>query len=275
MRRRTEFGFSLIEAAVAVAIMAILATAAMPLAMKALNQQRESKTRDLVKQAYEAMYGSRAGKVPNMRSDFGFDYVWIPAIGTDLRFLTTLNVAQAYRGPGVPQAYAAGTDFSWGWNGPYWTGSTQAAAGTFGIPVDAWGRALRLYPGPVVRSAGADGVYGNADDLVYPLQAGIPGSSITITVKRSISTPSDLYIEPRLVQLANNSISPEAPPPSWNNLFTDSLPRTSSPIQVAQGLISVRLYVGLTLPLPTSTSATQVLEISPGETRVVTFELNN
>ena len=78
MRPRTRSpqarrGFSLVEAVIVIAIMAILAGAMVPLALKAINQSRESQTRTNLKAAYEAMFGARDRRVPNMRADFGFN----------------------------------------------------------------------------------------------------------------------------------------------------------------------------------------------------------
>ena len=54
---RMAEGFSLIEAAVAIAIIAILASAAAPLVLKALNQQREQRARSEMKLIYSALFG--------------------------------------------------------------------------------------------------------------------------------------------------------------------------------------------------------------------------
>ena len=70
MRRCTE-GFSLIEAVVAIAIMAILASAALPLLMKSVNQQAEQTTRANAQIAYNAIFGARDHRVSNLIADFG------------------------------------------------------------------------------------------------------------------------------------------------------------------------------------------------------------
>lgn len=157
-------GFTLIEAAVAVGIIAILASAAAPLVMKALNQQRERTTRDGLKIAFEAMFGSRERRVANMRADYGFTPN--QAI-TDLRQMMTKPTA-------IPNWFSDGTagGMSWGWNGPYWTGAVRTA-GAARIPVDGWGRPIVItYVAASTtcqfRSIGADGMANTPDDLLYP-----------------------------------------------------------------------------------------------------------
>ena len=155
--------FTLIEAAVAIAIIAILAGAAAPLALKALNQQREFKTRENLKIAFEAMFGARDRRVANMRADFGFDP------GASLPDLSGLMVNPVAFLP----AYGLAGGMYWGYNGPYWTGSSDAA----NRPVDAWGRPMRLRVAGIapnqtwqVQSLGSNGVdeNGAGDDLVFP-----------------------------------------------------------------------------------------------------------
>lgn len=192
-------GFSLIEVAIAVAVMAILAGAAVPFALKALNQAREAKTRENLKSAYEAMFGARDRRVANMRADFGFN----PAGGlANLGKMTTLTAAP---GPVPPAAYGLnGALFSWGWNGPYWTGPTRLVGGVQ-VPVDAWGGViqLRLVPGQgfQVISAGANGTINTPagqvqpaqDDLVYPAQPAplgtAYGSAPTVTLRNNRAVP--------------------------------------------------------------------------------------
>ena len=62
----------MIEVAVAIAVMAILAGAAIPLVMKTLNQQREQRARSEMKLLFEGLFGARDRVVSNMRSDFGY-----------------------------------------------------------------------------------------------------------------------------------------------------------------------------------------------------------
>ena len=198
-RRDGGRGFSLIEVVIAVAVMAILAGAAVPFAIKALNQAREAKTRENLKSAYEAMFGARDRRVSNMRADFGFN----PA--GNLANLGKMTASTAVPAPNPPATYGLnGAIFSWGWNGPYWTGPTRLVGGVQ-VPVDAWGGViqLRLVPGQgfQVISAGANGAINTPagqvqpaqDDLVYPSQPAplgtAYGSSPTITLHNNRIVP--------------------------------------------------------------------------------------
>lgn len=158
-------GFTLIEAAVAVAAVSILAGAMMPLALKALNKQRAATTRKHLKLAFEAMFGVRDRRVANMRADFGFDPTHSHAT---LPFL----VSRAW-GQVPPYGLHPGSSFYWGYNGPYWQGPVLS-----GVPVDAWGHPISLrYDATAgtwqLHSLGPDRARGE-DDLYYPT---IPASA--------------------------------------------------------------------------------------------------
>jgi len=160
----------MIEVAVAIGVIAILAGAATPLALKALNQQREQRARSEMKVLFEGLFGARDRVVANMHSDFGYAGAaplssWItqqPAAGT----------VRAYAAYPAPNAALSG-----GWRGPYYNGSVSAG----GIPMDPWGRvyALRFVGGLgwQVLSTGANGATntlpGNGtpqgDDIAYPV----------------------------------------------------------------------------------------------------------
>lgn len=167
-RGRSSRGFSLVEAAVVVAVLTIMAGMMLPLGLKVLNQRREAATRKSLQLAFEAMFGARDRRVANMRADFGFE--------PDQRY-DTLPFLVAPAGPwaDVPAyglhvgMYRTGS-FPWGYNGPYWQGRVRG-----NIPLDAWGRpiGLRFHGGGwQVFSLGADGrvnrAEGVGDDLYYP-----------------------------------------------------------------------------------------------------------
>lgn len=171
-------GFTLVEAAVAIAVVSILAGMMAPMAVKLIEQRRTAATRKALRQAFEAMFGRRDRRIANMQADFGFR----PENGhyRDLRFL----VAKARPWNSVPDFGDHGQQFHWGYNGPYWLGETQG-----GVPVDAWGNPIELVceRGRVqVRSHGRTRAPG--DDLVYPPEP-VPLDSFRARVLVTI-TPS-------------------------------------------------------------------------------------
>ncbi len=176
-----ECGFTIAEAAVAIAVVAILSGMMAPMALKFINQQRESRTRQILQAAFEGMFGSREYRVSNMRADFG----WNPTTSlTDLRALTqkaSSGVTTDYGGSGVNGIY-----FLWGWNGPYYQGTVN----TNGAPLDGWGKVIRLNCTTQdglnywqLQSSGQDQAFGTTDDLVYPTQrASVNSYNATIIV---------------------------------------------------------------------------------------------
>ncbi len=272
--RRGSPGFSLLEAAIAIAVIAILAGAAAPLVMKAVNQQREQKTRDNVRLAYEAIAGARDRRISNMKADFGFNPPVPPAQLADLRFMTTINPAAAYRNGPVPPAYGAvAANLRWGWNGPYWTGSIRPQAGTNGIPLDGWGRPLR-WANNQVQSAGVDGVLGNADDLVFPVPPGLPATNLTVAVDRQPPAPPPppgalvltVTVTHRSgnVALASTPLAP-ATATTWAAGVTGS--RTNN-FAVNPGPVSVVIVEG-------ANTSTQIVDLLPGESKTVYYRTVN
>ncbi len=270
--RGATSGFTLIEAVIVIAIMAILASAAAPMLIRALSQQREAQTRGLVKTAYEALVGARDRGVPNLATDVGFVP---PATLADLRFLTTINPAAAYRNGAIPQPYpTAAAGFTWGWNGPYWGTPLQSQAGTNGLPADGWGNPLR-WQANQVQSAGADGVFGTTDDVVYP-PAPAPTqvqrqAQLQITVERQVyvappppPTPTVTFT----VQVTDRSQQALRTRTAGSFPFTGSGTGTTASLAVLPGAVSVQV---------TSSVGTQsqTALVGPGETRILLFRFNN
>lgn len=270
MRRSNSPGFSMIEVAVAIGVIAILAGAVAPLALKALNQQREQKTRENLKIAFESLFGSRDRRVANMRADFGFEPT---ATQTDLRQMTT-------RTPATLRTYAPdGTigGLPWGWNGPYWTGSTLGVAGGIQVPLDGWGRAFRLIyaggPPPTwqLQSPGPNGAFGGAvnDDLFYPTAA-VPVSNFrsTLTVNVSRTNPSSstlsLPVTVTVTDRLNGALRNPAPTPGTT--WPLGLARTENrawTYQVTAG--AVRIWVN---------GNDQILDLLPGEYKTLSFQFD-
>jgi len=178
---RRDAGFTLLETAVAVAVVAILAGMMAPMALKALNQRREAATRRSLKRAFEAMFGARERRVANMRADFGFDP------GGPLDRLAVMLSPAAW-GAVPPYGMHPDADFPWGWNGPYWLGDIRA-----GAPVDAWGSPIQLlWSGGAVqlRSFGPGKREArNGQEILYPpVPVPLTGYMATVLVR---VTPRD------------------------------------------------------------------------------------
>jgi prepilin-type N-terminal cleavage/methylation domain-containing protein len=272
MRRLNSSAFSMIEVAIAIAVIAILAGAVAPLALKALNQQREQKTRDNLKIAWEAIFGARDHRTSNMLGDFNFDPL-------------TMSLTTMVTRPGAVRAYATyatNPDLSGGWNGPYWTGTTTAA----GTPADGWGNAFvlrRVGANWQLLSYGANGApntpAGNGtpqgDDLAYPVPPqALPTAALSVNVSRVGG-----YAASGIITVACASTGTGIAP-------------VSTPIAIATTSGSTAIHPGRAVitatilaqpaypPLPAtaiipatlaSQSQSQIVDILPGGSSVVSF----
>lgn len=177
LKKAPSHGFTLIEAAVAIAIVAILAGAIAPLAVKAINQQREFRTRESLKACFEGMFGARDRRVANMRADFGFD----PSA-------PLTNLSPMVLSSGIASYTSTSNGLFWGWNGPYWNGNSDSS----NRPMDGWGRPIQLRwvttvtpNGWQVFSLGANGIDDTGavaspagDDLGFPV---VPAGRLSYT----------------------------------------------------------------------------------------------
>jgi prepilin-type N-terminal cleavage/methylation domain-containing protein len=254
-------GFSLIEAVIVIAIMAILASAATPMLMRALQQQRTRQTQELARTAYEALVGARDRSVPNLARDVGF----VPPAATmnDLRILTTRGPA-GWPAPGtVPLQYPTATGgFIWGWNGPYWTSPIQN-----GLPTDAFGRPFR-WSNYQVQSRGADGQFNTADDVVYPPTSTtpVPPPQLIVNVTRSLSPPIDtttLTVQVLITYLSQQQVQSgvNIGPLTFNGEGSKSTVQRPIP----PGMVLIQVINGADIQ-------SQTITLAPGETiRVVPF----
>lgn len=258
----------MIEVAVAIGVIAILAGAVAPMALKALNQQREQKTREVAQTAYEAMVGSRSKSTSNMRADFGF---LPPAALADLRFMTLRNPAAAYRNGVIPPPYGAFYQgFTWGWNGPYWTGSTDRNQ----APLDGWGRALR-WTNNQVQSSGADGAWGTADDIAFPNPSAAPAAgTLNVSVERQLPPPgpSPVAVTLQVTVYDRNLNATRAQPAALPLSFAGSGSQSAGSFTITPGPVSVSLR---SVPANAAYAQDQVITLSPGESRSFLFRLNN
>jgi prepilin-type N-terminal cleavage/methylation domain-containing protein len=284
-------GFTLVEAAVAIAVVAILAGAMAPMALKVLDQQREAATRASLKLAFEALFGARDRRVANMRSDYGF------TVAGDLPTLADMVTR-----PGATPAMAFhdGSSFQWGWNGPYWHGPVADRA-----PLDAWGNPIRLEcrdQAVQLRSLGRSGRPGPGN-LVYPAVpiplASLRSRLILHVVPSSPDLACQVVIRYGLDRQNGRMGQPAGPAPGEPPTYPVRVPRGGAVVHASVMVDAGTLEVNLE-PLPAEGGDLQLemrghelfpavvnpgpgrlpadfrpipLDLLPGETREVTVNL--
>jgi type II secretory pathway pseudopilin PulG len=173
-------GFTLIEMTVILAVAAILAAAITPMVLQRLVDAKVEATRQEAKLLHESMSGR--ADVPGSVGFFGdmgrwpvaFEELLRPAPGTPL--FTTAT----FRNVGM------------GWKGPY----INAGVSGDDALADGFGRPYRGAPSGQVRSAGPDGLFDTADDIVYPPALPNPGGRLMVTVKRMAAEDSSYTLDP-------------------------------------------------------------------------------
>jgi len=173
-------GFTLVEVAVVLAVVAILAAAITPMVLRQLVDAKVETTRQEARLLHEAILGSPAA--PGGFGFFGdmgrwpasFEELLRPAPGTPL--FTTAT----FRNVGM------------GWKGPY----VNAGASDEDLLSDAFGRPYRGAAAGQVRSAGPDGVFDTPDDIVYPPAPASPAGRLLVTVKRMSAEDAGYTLDP-------------------------------------------------------------------------------
>jgi general secretion pathway protein G len=169
MRRRS--GFTLIEVVVVIAVISILASMAVPYAVKAIDSAREESTKSRMLDIYKSIMGDPSVQNGGYVGDMG----QLPA-----------NLAQLNTrlGPPVQPVGTYGPfGIKFGWFGNY---VNTGFAGQ-GYTSDAWGRPFR-YGGPAplgpgqISSAGADGNWNTADDITYPPAPVVIGGNLLVNL---------------------------------------------------------------------------------------------
>ncbi len=205
MRQR---GITLIEVAIMLAVLAILASAVTPTVMQRIMDARVDATRTEVKNLYEAVAGRE-----NDPGTFGFvgDMGRLPATLEELVKPVNLSVysAQTVRNVGI------------GWNGPY----INSGMSQDDYLVDGFGRPYGPIKNGQIRSAGADAVFDTPDDIVYPPNPPVIVGRVSVIVKQQNDDGSVLIDPPGYavnLYYANNGrqalLTATAPPFVFENV---------------------------------------------------------
>ena len=173
-------GFTLIEMTVILAVAAILAAAITPMLLQRLVDAKVEATRQEAKLLSEAILG-RADP-PGGFGFFGDMGRWPAAFEELLRPApgTPLFTTATFRNVGM------------GWKGPY---INTGASGDDAL-LDAFGRRYRGAATGQVSSAGPDGLFDTADDIVYPPAPPNPGGRLMVTVKRMAAEDNSYTLDP-------------------------------------------------------------------------------
>lgn len=295
---KTNLGFTLIEAAVAIGVVAILAGMMLPLGVKILDQHREEATRKALQTAFEAMFGSKERRVANMRADLGFGressfpFLSTPAIDNDGTAIRIVNLEDLIRKPpehmesgihvtfphgAVLQAGQPPQNFAWGWNGPYWHGPAgpRPTATDHIRPLDAWGNPIRLilYPGYLFqfRSGGRGGNILGGTHINYPVIPAHLASFNSVVIVRIIKR------DPNMILTGQYFVR-------FAGLDVNGNPNRTTPIDLTDGPLYQNL-IGLppgpkdlcVVPRPSTGPSFEPMaipfDVLPGETREVSVTL--
>lgn len=168
-RCRASRGFTLVEMAITLAIVAILAAIATPMILQRILEARVEATREETQVLYEAMVGRDSDP-----GSFGFvgDIGRLPA-----------SFQQLVEPGGLP-LYSVATvrGVGMGWRGPY----VNIGGSPTDYLTDAFGRPYTGASTGQVRSAGPDGVVGNLDDIVYPSAPPVVTGRVHVMIKQVV-----------------------------------------------------------------------------------------
>jgi len=168
--RGSSLGFTLIEVIVVIAVLSILASMAVPLAAKVIDQSRTEATRKQMEEIHKLIVGDPALGTAGYVGDMGR----LP------QGLAQLNNRIALPWPAQPNGSSPVVfrGVKLGWWGPYINSGFNLQA----YQNDAWGTPY-AYGNPVAgqfRAAGPDRTMNTADDIIYPPSQVVINGSLVV-----------------------------------------------------------------------------------------------
>lgn len=166
---------TLLEIAVMLVVLAVLAAAIVPATLKIIAAQRMTETKEEMKELYDAIVGD-----PD-RNNYGF----VGDLGELPASLENLVEAGSYPTYTTDGTYGVGM----GWNGPYLLKSADD------VMTDAFGQLYEFDPSAraQISSAGPDRTHGTSDDLLYPPSEISPYGTIRIELANTENYAVSLY----------------------------------------------------------------------------------
>ena len=173
-------GFTLIEVIIVIAILAVVAGAMAPLAVRTIDSARQDLTLKRQQSVYRAIFGDPSAPGSGFLSDIG----QLPSTN-----LTELAVAGA-----LPLYSIQPCGVGMGWRGPY----LLEGVDTTGQPLDGWGRPMDLVNGQI-RSSGPDRTMSTTtDNLLYPSTPitvnNVNGSIVLVVFALDNSTAQPIFV---------------------------------------------------------------------------------
>lgn len=232
-------GFSLIEVMVAVAVVSILAGLMIPAAWRWWEIQEVETTKERMNALKIAMTGDRSLIQNGIRTSYGF----VGDVGE-------LPFGNATTHGGLKYLIANPAPTYPNWNGPYLSGYDPAT-----YSVDAWGRRFiytlssnqegygNRHLSGEIRSAGADGIPGNADDIVMELNskevaptARMQGNFTNLDASNKSALIEVRYRDP--LQLPSGEITGQMCTPIFPN-YTTIIRDVGVPMRLPVGKVSI------------------------------------